>query len=175
MPTVVCSCIILCAAGSSSSWFLPSLQVSTVQSYLKSCACVLAKTTTTICPFSVLFPLQENIVQSYFDCKAMFEFWRKNYNAFSSFSYPLEQPFVEKNFQLSNLWIGALFMVDGGSYALFSPLWGWLLDNYVSPIIALYIGSISVIVGYCLLGPAPFLTFLTPNVYLIALGMALHG
>lgn len=88
---------------------------------------------------------------------------------------PSLQPFLEDNFHLSTVATGAMFMVEGATYAAFSPLWGFLLDKYVSPHFALIWGCASVIAGYCLLGPAPFLPFLPQNVYLVGVGLFIQG
>ena len=66
-------------------------------------------------------------------------------------------------------------MVDGSTYAIFSPMWGYLLDHYISPFQALLWGNISVLFGYLLLGPAPFFPFLPQNVYLLGAALAIHG
>jgi predicted MFS family arabinose efflux permease len=88
---------------------------------------------------------------------------------------PSLQPFLEENFHLSPLTTGAMFMVEGATYAAFSPLWGYLLDKSVGPHMALVFGCISVMVGFCFLGPAPFLPFLPKNIYLVAVGLFIQG
>ena len=40
---------------------------------------------------------------------------------------------------------GALFMLDGFTYAAFSPFWGWLLDRGLSPVVALAWGNVFVV------------------------------
>ena len=84
-------------------------------------------------------------------------------------------------------------MLDGASYALFSPLWGVLLDwkvlfaffylwyfivfsIQVSPVLAFLFGDLFMLSGYCLMGPAPFLEDLLPDSpWTVAAGMAVHG
>ena len=50
-----------------------------------------------------------------------------------------------------------------------------MLDKTKKPLILFTIGCVSVIIGYCFLGPAPFLSFLGKNVYLVAFGLVIQG
>jgi MFS family permease len=88
---------------------------------------------------------------------------------------PSLQPFLEQNFQLTTLATGAMFTVEGATYAAFSPLWGWLLDKWLSPWIALYVGNACVIIGYCLLGPSPLLPFIPVDVYVVGFSLCIMG
>jgi hypothetical protein len=65
--------------------------------------------------------------------------------------------------------------VEGATYAAFSPLWGWLLDKWISPWLALTVGTSCVIVGYVLLGPSPLLPFLPSNIYTVGFSLSLMG
>ena len=56
------------------------------------------------------------------------------------------------------------------TYAIFSPIWGYLLDKYLAPHVLFIIGCVSVIIGFFLLGP-----FVELNVYLVAVGLAVQG
>lgn len=60
-------------------------------------------------------------------------------------------------FNLSPVVLGVMFVVNGGTYALTAPCWGWLVDKKINPKVATVIGSVLLIVGFCLVGPAPFL------------------
>ena len=52
----------------------------------------------------------------------------------------------------------------------------WLpQDRWISPWIALYTGTICVIIGYCLLGPSPLLPFVSTDIYLVGLGLSIMG
>jgi len=92
-----------------------------------------------------------------------------------SWYLPTLQPFLEDNFQMSPMLTGVLFMLEGLTYAIFSPLWGYLLDKTKRPYLLLTIGSVAVIIGYSLLGPAPYLSFLGKNVYFVAFGLVIQG
>ena len=85
------------------------------------------------------------------------------------------QPYAENEFQLNSIGVGTLFLIDGFVYAVGTPLWGWLLDKNFKPIYALMIGNACCLLGYILLGPAPFLPFIPTNLYIMALALALQG
>ena len=64
-------------------------------------------------------------------------------------------------------------MVEGTTYAIFSPIWGILLDHGLSPYMTLLIGVLGVIIGFSLLGP---LTFIVPtNIFIVAIGLIIQG
>ncbi|TRY71976.1 hypothetical protein TCAL_12664 [Tigriopus californicus] len=93
----------------------------------------------------------------------------------SSWYLPSLQPYVESQFQLNSIAIGTLFMTDGATYAIFTPLWAWLLDKGMPPFYVLFFGNLFTLCGFLLLGPAPFLDFLPVNEYLLGFALALHG
>merc|ERR1711860_224568 len=70
---------------------------------------------------------------------------------------------------------GVLFMLEGLTYAICSPLWGYLLDKTQRPTMLFTIGCVTVLTGYSLLGPAPYLSFLGKNVYFVAFGLVIQG
>merc|ERR1719411_546334 len=89
---------------------------------------------------------------------------------------PTLEPFLKENFNnISTITTGAMFMVEGATYAVFSPIWGLLLTRGLSPQVALLIGCLGVVFGYGLLGPAPFLYFLPKNIYMVATGLIIQG
>ena len=86
------------------------------------------------------------------------------------------QPFLASEFHLDAVATGALLMVDGVTYALFTPFWGWVLDaRRLSPLQTLFIGNLCIIIGYSIIGPAPFFFFIPSTVYLVGIGMTIHG
>ena len=89
---------------------------------------------------------------------------------------PTLQPMLESKFGLSPMSTGAMFMVEGLTYALFSPIWGYLLDKRIKVCIPFTVGCLGVLLGYGLLGPAPFLTDVLPsNVYVVGAGLFIQG
>jgi len=86
---------------------------------------------------------------------------------------PTLQPMLEKNFGLSPVSTGAMFMVEGATYAIFSPIWGYFLDkksvsNGRWRYFPLVIGALGVISGYALL-------YISSNVYIVAGGLLIQG
>lgn len=86
---------------------------------------------------------------------------------------PTLQPMLEKNFGLSPVSTGAMFMVEGATYAIFSPIWGFFLDKKSISggrwrYFPLAIGALGVICGYVLL-------YLSSNIYLVAGGLLIQG
>ena len=55
--------------------------------------------------------------------------------------------------------LGIMFVINGGTYALTAPCWGWFCDTKMSPKIATFIGCLLLIVGFSLIGPAPYIPF----------------
>ena len=53
--------------------------------------------------------------------------------------------------------LGLVFVVQGLSYALAAPVWGYVCDKVVRPKICILIGCGLVIVGFLLIGPVPFI------------------
>lgn len=89
---------------------------------------------------------------------------------------PTLQPMLDQRFQMTPMETGAMFMVEGATYALFSPIWGYLLDKKMGPFFPLVCGSIGVTIGYALLGPVPFLDSIIPsNIYTVVAGLFIQG
>jgi MFS family permease len=61
-----------------------------------------------------------------------------------------------RQFDLPPMVLGLMFVINGGTYALTAPCWGWLCDRKVAPKIATAMGCLLIIVGFLLVGPAPF-------------------
>ncbi|CAL4152634.1 unnamed protein product [Meganyctiphanes norvegica] len=79
-----------------------------------------------------------------------------------------------RQFHLSPLEIGAMFIIEGGFYSLSAPLWGMITKKILHPILALQIGSIIIFASYFIMGPAPFLP-LAPSLTLIITALAMYG
>ena len=43
-----------------------------------------------------------------------------------------------RQFNLSPVVLGLMFVINGGTYALTAPAWGWLCDNYWHPKVISY-------------------------------------
>ena len=67
-------------------------------------------------------------------------------------------------------------MVEGATYAIFSPVWGILFDRGWNPHLMLLIGCVGVILAFFLLGPANILLpFLPNNIIVISIGLIIEG
>ncbi|KAF2352408.1 Major facilitator superfamily [Trinorchestia longiramus] len=75
---------------------------------------------------------------------------------------------------LTPLQTGLVFVLNGASYALSAPIWGKLCDKGVPANIITLIGSITVVVAFLFLGPAPFLP-LKESLGMCIGALILHG
>lgn len=79
-----------------------------------------------------------------------------------------------RQFHLRPMILGLMFVINGGTYALTAPFWGWLCDKYVPPKVITVLGCILLVVGFSLIGPAPFIPGETVLPVTI-LGLVIHG
>ncbi|XP_076395815.1 MFS-type transporter SLC18B1 isoform X2 [Megachile rotundata] len=79
-----------------------------------------------------------------------------------------------RQFDLSPVILGLMFVINGGTYAITAPAWGWLCDKYSHPKVATVAGCILVVVGFCLVGPAPFIPCQT-TIWMTICGLVVHG
>jgi len=78
-----------------------------------------------------------------------------------------------RDFHLSPLIVGSLFVVSGGTYGFSAPLWGMICDHK-PPKAVTSIGAVLIIIGFAVLGPLPFLGF-NKSIGSIIGGLVLHG
>ncbi len=68
-----------------------------------------------------------------------------------------------------------MFVLNGGSYALSAPFWGMLCDRpTVHPLGINAVGAVLILVGFVLLGPAPFLP-MENHMSTCVISLVLHG
>jgi len=79
-----------------------------------------------------------------------------------------------RQFNLSKLETGGMFMIEGIAYSLCSPLWGIIADKVLPPIIAIQVGAVFMFTSFFIVGPAPFLP-VGSNIILVMCGMAFFG
>ncbi|XP_046741786.1 MFS-type transporter SLC18B1-like [Diprion similis] len=77
-------------------------------------------------------------------------------------------------FKLSPVVLGLMFVINGGFYAMTAPAWGWICDKHSKPQVATIAGCLLVMVGFGLVGPAPFIPCDT-LIWLTVLGLVIHG
>ncbi|EEB18798.1 Chromaffin granule amine transporter, putative [Pediculus humanus corporis] len=79
-----------------------------------------------------------------------------------------------RHFNFQPVILGLMFVINGGTYALTAPCWGWLCDKKVHPKMVTVVGCVLIIFGFLLIGPAPF--FSTPaTIELSVIGLVGHG
>lgn len=79
-----------------------------------------------------------------------------------------------RQFNLSPVTMGVMFVINGGFYAFTTPIWGKLCEKRITPALATGIGGIFLTISYLLLGPSPILPFDT-KLSVCVFGLILHG
>ncbi|XP_071440047.1 MFS-type transporter SLC18B1-like [Hetaerina americana] len=80
-----------------------------------------------------------------------------------------------RQFELSPVVLGLMFVVNGGTYAITAPCFGWICDRTsLPPKVITIAGCFLVSVGFALIGPAPFIPSPT-LLWLSILGLVIHG
>ncbi|XP_013785234.2 MFS-type transporter SLC18B1-like [Limulus polyphemus] len=79
-----------------------------------------------------------------------------------------------RQFNLSPLFVGIVFMVMGLCYAITTPVWGVLVDrNNISKLVGV-LGCVFIGVAFLFVGPVPFMPFDT-KLWLVIISLLLHG
>ncbi|NP_001153495.1 uncharacterized protein LOC100123296 precursor [Nasonia vitripennis] len=79
-----------------------------------------------------------------------------------------------RQFEMSPVVLGLMFVINGGTYAMTAPAWGWLCDKHSTPKVATIAGCTLVMVGFGLIGPAPFIPSNT-MIWMTICGLVIHG
>ncbi|KAL7031786.1 hypothetical protein ACKWTF_007133 [Chironomus riparius] len=79
-----------------------------------------------------------------------------------------------RQFNMSAIWLGVMFVINGGVYAMTAPIVGYLVDKYKTPKIISIFGSLFIMAGFALIGPVAFLPFDTSLTFVIC-GLVCHG
>ncbi|XP_067014314.2 MFS-type transporter SLC18B1 [Anabrus simplex] len=79
-----------------------------------------------------------------------------------------------RDFNLSPVLIGIIFVISGGTYAVTAPLVGRLCDTRVYPKKLIMVGSMFIITSYLMVGPIPFFD-LDRKLSLCIIGLIIHG
>lgn len=89
---------------------------------------------------------------------------------------PTFERFLSANFSLNSTVTGIIFSLEGITYAIFTPLFGMLLDKGVPRYCGLIFGAAAAVVGLCLLGPVPGVSMIVPkSPYTSAIGLSIVG
>lgn len=62
-----------------------------------------------------------------------------------------------RQFFLTPVILGLMFVINGGTYAITAPGFGWLCDSVCAPKIITVLGTVMIAAGFSLVGPAPFI------------------
>lgn len=79
-----------------------------------------------------------------------------------------------RQFDFTAIFLGIMFVINGGVYALSAPFVGYMVDKVKTPKIVSIFGSIFIIIGFALIGPVSFLPFETSLTFVIV-GLVFHG
>jgi len=89
---------------------------------------------------------------------------------------PTFERFLSANFSLNSTVTGIIFSLEGITYAIFTPLFGWFLDRGVPRYCGLMFGAAAAVVGLCILGPVPGVSMIVPkSPYTSAIGLSIVG
>lgn len=75
---------------------------------------------------------------------------------------------------LSPLKLGLMFVLNGSTYALTAPCWGWLCDKRLAPRVVTTFGAVVVVISFMFVGPMPFLALET-TLPLCITSLVIHG
>lgn len=95
----------------------------------------------------------------------------------ASFSIGFLQATLEPHLRplkLSPLQMGLMFVLNGATYALSAPCWGWLCDKKLSPRGVTAFGALVVVVAFTFVGPMPFLP-LDTSLPMCIVSLVVHG
>ncbi|XP_072382231.1 MFS-type transporter SLC18B1-like [Diabrotica undecimpunctata] len=80
-----------------------------------------------------------------------------------------------REFNLSPIIVGLMFVINGGVYAITTPIFGYFCDKLqVPPKRIIAIGCVVVTIGFALIGPMPLIPF-KKDIWLVVGGLVLHG
>lgn len=79
-----------------------------------------------------------------------------------------------RQFDLGPILLGVVFVINGGIYALTAPVFGCMVDKFLSPKVCSTMGCFLVVVGFLIVGPASFLPIET-TLDVVVIGLVLHG
>ncbi|XP_066287002.1 MFS-type transporter SLC18B1-like isoform X2 [Branchiostoma lanceolatum] len=89
--------------------------------------------------------------------------------------YPVFQPYVTKEFNVTPAQVGLYFLLFASVYAVCAPVWGWLADKKKYVRIMMILGLLVLSAGALLIGPSPlltdYLTLLPKTMWMNIIGM----
>lgn len=79
-----------------------------------------------------------------------------------------------RQFDLSPVAMGLMFIISGGTYAMIAPVVGRLCDRWIYPKQVIVFGCLLIMTSFMIVGPAPFLPLPT-TLPLCIVGLVIHG
>jgi len=79
-----------------------------------------------------------------------------------------------RGFDLTPFQLGLMFVLNGATYGIFAPFWGWLSDKVLEPRVVILFGSVITSISFLLVGPTPFLG-IPKSLEVIIVALVLHG
>lgn len=86
---------------------------------------------------------------------------------------PTMEPYLASQFGLSAFTASMFLVIDGGVYAVITPIWGILLDHRLNAKLCMVLGTTVVALSFILLGPVVFP--IQPSPLQVGVAMAVHG
>lgn len=77
-------------------------------------------------------------------------------------------------FDLSPFQLGLMFVLNGATYGIFAPFWGWLSDKVLQPRTVILFGSVITSLSFIMVGPTPGLG-VPKSLEIIIVALVLHG
>lgn len=66
-------------------------------------------------------------------------------------------------FELKPMILGVMFVINGGTYAVTAPFFGWLVDKKVKAKFIALFGCALLIISFQMIGPAPYFSAPPPG------------
>ncbi|CAB3368781.1 Hypothetical predicted protein [Cloeon dipterum] len=79
-----------------------------------------------------------------------------------------------RQFNLSPVLMGFMFIISGAMYAMVAPFAGFLCDRGVGPKVLASVGNFCIAFSYFLIGPSPFFAMDTV-LWMVIIGLMIHG
>uniref|UniRef100_A0A8D8VZN9 MFS-type transporter SLC18B1 n=1 Tax=Cacopsylla melanoneura TaxID=428564 RepID=A0A8D8VZN9_9HEMI len=79
-----------------------------------------------------------------------------------------------REFNISPVAVGFMFIISGGTYACWAPFVGRICDKYANPKKIIIIGCLLITLSFVLVGPLPY-SGIPKTLYICILGLVIHG
>lgn len=80
-----------------------------------------------------------------------------------------------REFNLSPVCVGLIFIISGATYAIVAPIFGRIIDRYGKQSLMMAIGCLLNIISFTLVGPSPLLPMIPKSLFLTVIALIIHG